>query len=216
MTQVGTSLTAVANVGLTFPGNDLEYLKGLATLLVPASTGNAGTLVVRAFPTGFNAGQKNYLVLSGASSKFLDVYCDGSNGNELRVDWYPSGVETTKTTGVTCPSDKWFLVGVAINNEGRDANIKVEVRLQDSATWETVALSTETQKTLQYTDTGDILIGSKFIGTIHSVEFLTTNGDLSLSQAALNSNYQIIILILLSLRWLMPEPLSPGLSLLLH
>ncbi len=159
-----------------------------------ASTGNAGTLVLRAFPTGFKPAQKNYMVFSGGSSKYLDVYCDANEADELRVDWYPGGVLTTMATGVTCPTNKWFLVGVAINNEGSDANIEVEVRIQDSATWETIALQTETGKTLQYADTGDILIGSSFIGTIHSVEFLTTNGDLSLSRAALNSNNQIIIL----------------------
>ena len=97
------------NIGQEFAGDGLEYFTGSDSLLQSATTGNAFSMIVKAFPTGFTAG-KNYLLESHSDSKFISIYCDGNNGNEFRADWYPNGAITTFSSGITCPTNGKIIV----------------------------------------------------------------------------------------------------------
>lgn len=183
---MGTLGTLHQDVGQTFSGGDTNYLKGDSDLLLSTVAGNAAQVVIRAFPASFGAA-KDYLLYSDPEIKFLNIYCDGSDSNKLKVDWYPDATIATQDTGVVCPTD-WFTVAVAINNDGTSAKIEIESRLKGQSNWEAVSTNTLASKSLSFTTTASkfVHIGKNFTGTIHSVEITTSDGNLAIDKNAIN------------------------------
>ncbi len=81
-----------------------EDLSGQSSLLNSLITGKSGMVVVRAFPKEIQS-KRNYLLMSDPATKFLSIYCDGSQGKRLMFEWFPNGEASEKDSGIECPEN---------------------------------------------------------------------------------------------------------------
>ena len=95
-------------IGYEFPGSEDSYLELDAGILFADAGADGCVLYIDGFINDIPDDGQTYLVNADDDLQFIDVYCDGTDDDELKVVWFAEtgDVAAVVDTGLTCPTGR--------------------------------------------------------------------------------------------------------------
>jgi hypothetical protein len=107
----------------------------------------------------------------------MDIYCDVSENNELKVDWYPGGVARILDGNIYCREGSWISIEIQIREIAGNSQIEINSKEGEGTEWIGYDDEQTVYLPMEESEDGFIWLGNSFTGIINFIEIIASNGD---------------------------------------